>query len=240
MHISERLPRESSRDYALRIIKDNIISLHLEPGCQISENELATEMGLSRTPVREALIELAKVKIIETYPHRKSVVALIDYDLVDESRFMRDVLECAIVEQVCELAVPADLQALEENVRLQKFYLDNYDPENLMWLDNKFHENLFRIARKSQIHSLIQNISIHFDRVRSMSLVSVESQQAAVRDHTEITRQICAGNAELARQQMETHLNRYKFDAVKLQAEFPQYFKRPLTPAKEPDGENKF
>ena len=72
MHISERLPRESSRDYALRIIKDNIISLRLEPGSQISENELATEMGLSRTPVREALIELAKVKIIETYPQRKS------------------------------------------------------------------------------------------------------------------------------------------------------------------------
>ena len=75
MHISERLPRESSRDYALRIIKDNIISLRLEPGSQISENELATEMGLSRTPVREALIELAKVKIIETYPQRKSVVS---------------------------------------------------------------------------------------------------------------------------------------------------------------------
>ena len=50
-------------------------------------------MGLSRTPVREALIELAKVKIIETYPQRKSVVSLIDYDLVDESRFMRDVPE---------------------------------------------------------------------------------------------------------------------------------------------------
>lgn len=41
MHITERLPRESSRDYALRIIKDNIISLRLEPGSQISENELA-------------------------------------------------------------------------------------------------------------------------------------------------------------------------------------------------------
>ena len=225
MHISERLPRESSRDYALRIIKDNIISLRLEPGSQISENELATEMGLSRTPVREALIELAKVKIIETYPQRKSVVSLIDYNLVDESRFMRDVLECAIVEQVCELITPADLQAL---------------PENLMWLDNKFHENLFRIARKSQIHSLIQNISIHFDRVRSMSLVSVESQQAAVRDHGEITRQIRLGNAELARQQMETHLSRYKFDALKLQAEFPQYFKQPPSSARETEAGNKF
>ena len=240
MHISERLPRESSRDYALRIIKDNIISLRLEPGSQISENELATEMGLSRTPVREALIELAKVKIIETYPQRKSVVSLIDYDLVDESRFMRDVLECAIVEQVCELVTPADLQALEENVRLQNFYLDNYDPENLMWLDNKFHENLFRIARKSQIHSLIQNISIHFDRVRSMSLVSVESQPAAVQDHEEITRQIRLGNAEMARQQMETHLSRYKFDALKIQAEFPQYFKQPPSSARETEAGNKF
>ena len=217
MHISERLPRESSRDYALRIIKDNIISLRLEPGSQISENELATEMGLSRTPVREALIELAKVKIIETYPQRKSVVSLIDYDLVDESRFMRDVLECAIVEQVCELVTPADLQALEENVRLQNFYLDNYDPENLMWLDNKFHENLFRIARKSQIHS-----------------------QAAVQDHEEITRQIRLGNAEMARQQMETHLSRYKFDALKIQAEFPQYFKQPPSSARGTEAGNKF
>lgn len=144
------------------------------------------------------------------------------------------------MEQVCELITPADLQALEENVRLQNFYLDNYDPENLMWLDNKFHENLFRIARKSQIHSLIQNISIHFDRVRSMSLVSVESQQAAVRDHGEITRQIRLGNAELARQQMETHLSRYKFDALKIQAEFPQYFKQPPSSARETEAGNKF
>ena len=206
----------------------------------LTESKLMEKYQVSKSPVREALIELAKVKIIETYPQRKSVVSLIDYDLVDESRFMRDVLECAIVEQVCELVTPADLQALEENVRLQNFYLDNYDPENLMWLDNKFHENLFRIARKSQIHSLIQNISIHFDRVRSMSLVSVESQQAAVQDHEEITRQIRLGNAEMARQQMETHLSRYKFDALKIQAEFPQYFKQPPSSARETEAGNKF
>ena len=64
MHISERLPRESSRDYALRIIKDNIISLRLEPGSQISENELATEMGLSRTPVREARLVYGSLNAI--------------------------------------------------------------------------------------------------------------------------------------------------------------------------------
>lgn len=81
MKLLERLPRESGGDYALRTIKENIINLELPPGSQISENELATEMGLSRTPVREALIELSKVKIVDIQPQKKSTIPLIDYDL---------------------------------------------------------------------------------------------------------------------------------------------------------------
>ena len=119
MKILERLPRENGRDYALRVIKDNIIHLNLEPGSQISENELSAKLGLSRTPVREALIELSKVRIIEIQPQKRSVVALIDYDLVEESRFMRNVLECAVVDLVCEMAGPEDVERLRENIRLQ-------------------------------------------------------------------------------------------------------------------------
>ncbi|UQT49404.1 GntR family transcriptional regulator [Flavonifractor plautii] len=52
------------------MLKDNIVRLELKPGSLVSENELAAEMGLSRTPVREALIELSKVKIVEIYPQR--------------------------------------------------------------------------------------------------------------------------------------------------------------------------
>ena len=92
MRLTQRQPRETGRDYALRTIKDNIIHLELAPGSMVSENELAAAMGLSRTPVREALIELSKVKIVEIYPQKGSAVALIDYDLVAESRFMRKVL----------------------------------------------------------------------------------------------------------------------------------------------------
>ena len=121
MKLSNRLPRESGRDYALRTIKENIVSLELAPGSQISENALAAEMGLSRTPVREALIELSKVEIIEIHPQRKSTVPLIDYDLVEESRFMRNLLECAVVELVCDLASPMDIERLNSNIRLQGF-----------------------------------------------------------------------------------------------------------------------
>ena len=224
MQVLERLPRETGRDYALRTIRDNIITLKLEPGSQISENELAAEMNLSRTPVREALIELSKVRIIEIYPQRKSVVSLIDYELVNESRFMRNVLEGAVVQLDCQMATEQDLTRLEENVKLQKFYVDSYFPDNLLKLDNEFHEILFGIARKGQIFTLMQSISIHFDRVRSMALATVKNQKI-VEDHEEIIRVIRSRDEERARTLMEKHLNRYKIDAAEIRAAYPQYFK---------------
>ena len=102
MRITERDPRETGRDYALRTLKDNIIHLELAPGEKVSENELAVQMKLSRTPVREALIELSKVRIVEIYPQRGSVVSLVDHDRVEEARFMRTVLETAVVELMCQ------------------------------------------------------------------------------------------------------------------------------------------
>lgn len=220
----ERLPRESGRDYALRTIKESIINLDLAPGSQISENELAAELGLSRTPIREALIELSKVKIIEIYPQKKSVVSLIDYDMVEESRFMRNLLECAVVELDCQMATPADIHRLQENVRLQNFYLNNFYPDHLMVLDNEFHGILFDVARKSQVFTLMQNISIHFDRVRSMALSSVKNLKI-VQDHEEIVDAIEKKDAARARELMDVHLNRYKIDAAEIREAHPQYFK---------------
>lgn len=223
MHILDRLPRETGREYALRIIKENIINLELAPGSQISENELSAEMGLSRTPVREALIELSKVKIVEIHPQKRSVVSLIDYDLVEESRFMRHLLECAVVQLDCEMASPEDIKRLQENVQLQNFYLDNFYTEQLLPLDNAFHGILFDIARKSQIFSLMSNISIHFDRVRSMALSSVKNLKI-VQDHENIVSAIARRDAAQARDLMEQHLNRYKIDAAAIREKYPQYF----------------
>ena len=224
MKLLERLPRESGGEYALRTIKENIVSLELAPGSQISENELAAEMGLSRTPVREALIELAKVKIVDIQPQKKSTIPLIDYDMVEESRFMRDLLECAVAELDCEMATPADLERLNENIRLQSLYLDDFYSGQLMNLDNQFHGMLFDIAKKSQVFALIQNISIHFDRVRTMALSSVKNTKI-VQDHVDLVDAIARRDGRTARMLMAEHLNRYNIDAAALRAIYPQYFK---------------
>ena len=224
MKLLERLPRESSRDYALRNIKENIINLELAPGSQISENALAAEMGLSRTPVREALIELAKVEIVEIHPQRKSTVPLINYDLVEESRFMRNLLECAVVELVCDMAAPIDLERLNANIRLQNFYLDGYYTNELMALDNQFHGLLFEIAKKSRVFGLIQNISIHFDRVRAMALSSVKDLKV-VQDHQDLVERIRSKDPNAARGMMAAHQNRNRIDAAAIREVYPQYFK---------------
>ena len=118
MRVLERLARETGREYALRVLKENIVGLDLLPGSMLSENEIASCLNLSRTPVREAFIELSKVKIVEIYPQKGSVVSLIDYNMVEEARFMRYVLESAVVELVCQKITPDWIRKLEENVTL--------------------------------------------------------------------------------------------------------------------------
>lgn len=223
MQLLERLPQETDRSYALRTIKENIIDLDLAPGSQISESEICTQMGLSRTPVREALIELSRVKIVKIVPQKKSTVALIDYALVDEACFMRNVLECAVVELDCELAGPEGLRRLEENVKLQRFYFENQNSQMLMELDDQFHAILFSIAQKTQIYEMTRNMLVHFDRVRRMALDSVRDIKI-VEDHAQILEAIRSRDEEQAKQRMQIHLSRYKYDAKAILKEYPEYF----------------
>ncbi|EET62809.1 transcriptional regulator, GntR family [Marvinbryantia formatexigens DSM 14469] len=223
MRLLERYPRENGREYALRVIKNNIIRLELAPGSRVSEKNLADEMGLSRTPVREALIELARGGIVEIYPQRGSVVSLIDYSLVEEARFMRGVMENAVIKLVCEMASPADILKLGENLKLQEFYLDSADNGRLMELDDEFHKLLFDIAQKSRSYLLMQNLTLHFDRVRNMALSAVKELKI-VQDHQAIVEAVRRHDAAEAGALMETHLSRYRIDEEAIRRKYDAKF----------------
>ena len=223
MELTERYPHESGRDYAKRVIRDKIISLELEPGTAISDRELAAWMNLSRTPVREALLDLAKVKIVEIYPQRGSVVAPIDYNLVEEAQFVRSVLEVAVVQLACERATQEQLEQLKENVALQEFYYQHGSSERLLEMDDEFHRLLFQIAGRMQAYEMMRSITVHFDRVRSLA-VSAVKEHLWMSDHREIYEAVAAHDQEAARQLMEKHLNRYKVDETALREQYPQYF----------------
>lgn len=224
MYITERYERENGRDYAMRILKENIVRLELAPGMVISDRELAAQLGLSRTPVREALLDLAKVKIVDIYPQRGSEIALVDYTLVEEARFVRSVLETAVVEVVCSVITKEQLEQLDTHINLQKFYQQQDAKEKLMELDNEFHQMLFQIAHKNQAFDMMQSLTIHFDRVRNMSLNTVKEQKW-VQDHRQIYEAIRDNDPALARSRMEKHLRRYQIDEAAVRDKYPKYFK---------------
>lgn len=224
MYITKQHPYENGRDYAIRILKDNIVRLELAPGSMINARELAAELNLSRTPVREALLELAKTKIVEVYPQSGSVVAPIDYELIDEATFVREVLETAVVELACRVVTPEGLKNLEQNVKLQEFYRRDKDIEKLLELDNEFHREMFRIAGRLQAYDLMKSITVHFDRVRNMSLNAVKDFKL-VDDHRAVLEAVKNHDGPRARREMEKHLERYKVDEEAIRRMYPEYFK---------------
>lgn len=223
MQVTERYPHESGRDYAQRIIRENIIRLELEPGAVISDRELAADMNLSRTPVREALLDLAKVKIVEIYPQKGSVVALIDYNMVEEAQFVRSVLETAVVRLVCAQASEEQARQLKENVALQEFYYQHGSGERLLEMDDEFHKLLFQIAGRMQAYEMMKSITVHFDRVRSLAVAGVK-EKLWMSDHKKISEAVEAHDGEEAARLMEVHLKRYKVDENTLREQYPRYF----------------
>ncbi len=223
MKKTEKHDRETNREYALRVIKDNIVKMQLAPGCMISEQDIANELNLSRTPVHEAMQELSSTKIIEILPQRGSRVSLIDMDLVDEAIFVRSTIECAITEMACEQATPRDLQELEENVTLQQFYYEKNNIDRIMELDNAFHEILYRITKKMQCHYMVRLISIHYDRIRELHLHSF-NPELIIKEHKDILESIKNKDCEGAKNAISKHLSRKHIQEDEIKKKYPQYF----------------
>ena len=225
MKLPERLPRETGRDYALRVLKENIVNLEIAPGSQISENELSAALGISRAPIREALSELEKVKIVEIQPQKKTSVLLSDPVLVEEARFMRSTLEDAVIGEVCMQRTEQDLFRLEENLTLQDLAFRSNALDQVMIKDNEFHRYFFEISRKPEIYQLMQTLQIHFDRVRNLTLYTIIDRKI-LEEHKEIFRCIREQDVENARIRLRAHLERVQVDSSVVRKAYPQYFKQ--------------
>ncbi|MCC8060077.1 MAG: GntR family transcriptional regulator [Clostridiales bacterium] len=223
MEVTKRQTSENGRDYALRVLRENIIDLTLKPGSMVNEKELALKLGISRTPVREALQELARSEIIKILPQRGIQISLIDYNFVEEIQFCRNSLENAVLNLLCSSNIAEeDRKILEENVMLQEFHLDNR--EKLMELDDRFHRELFRIAGKAHLYEMMQSYSIHFDRVREMALHTVKDLKI-VNDHRQIYEAVVRQDAVSAKTCMNEHLSRYHMDEKRIREMYPkEYF----------------
>jgi len=217
------LNKETARQYAFRQISDNIINLELAPGRTVSGKDLALELGISRTPVMEALQELSIGKLVEIYPQRGCIISKINFDTIEETAFVRRTLEKAIVEELCETIDEAGILKLQNNIELQEFYLYKNDSKKILQLDNEFHHAIFTMSNKEQTYKLMKSIQGYFDRIRALSLNGVKDIQI-VTDHKAILNALKARDKVLSGEFVIKHLSRYKLDKKEIMEKNPEYF----------------
>ena len=223
MIILERTSSEKARAYAIRVLLYHIIHLELPPGSAVSENELSEALSLSRTPVREALIELNRTRLVEIFPQKGSYITKIDYDLVEECRFIRLAMENAVLHLVCQGIPDTYAEALSQNIEEQRQAEAEKKQDKLFELDNHFHRLIFESVNKVWSYQIITEQMFHFDRLRALSFKS-DYENYTVRDHEDIFYAITRHDSEMAQMLMSRHLNRHRLKKSELLERYPEYF----------------
>ena len=222
--VLNRLPRESARDYVVRVLVENIVNTRLEPGEQLCEPELCQQLGVSRTPFREAELELAQRRLIEIRPKIGTYVTFIDEELVEEVRHLRSVLEAEIAAMACRLLTNDQIDQLWENLAVWQMYIQRSQEEKIFLLDKQFHRMLYLLCGRKYWYELVENIAPHFDRTTILS-VRCRPTLGIQQDHEELLRAIEARDEARARQIASQHMNRYTENIAAIRAAFPSYFK---------------
>jgi DNA-binding GntR family transcriptional regulator len=213
------------RDYVHDTLKKSIMELKLEPGRFISEKEVVEMLKVSRTPIREAFVKLSQEELIETIPQKGSFISLIDMEMVEESRFVRETLERAVVRQACDLLSAEQVLQLQNLISLQELCVQEKNYTRLIELDEEFHRTIMVGCGKARTWALLQQLSTHYYRVRILRLAASDDWQIIVAQHRAIVQAIREKNPDAAEQEMREHLTRVKLEKDKLKEKYPGYFK---------------
>lgn len=223
----ERYPQESNREYVYRLVKMNIMNLKIAPGSTLSEKDIASTLGVSRTPVREAFIQLSREYLLDVLPQKGTYVSLIDLQNVEESKFLRENIEYAVVEIVCTTFPSEMLFELQSNIALQELCLREKKFIKFYELDEDLHRIIYAGAQKARTWIMLQQMHAHYNRVRRLNIAGGYDLPRVLEQHQALVTAICDQNVELGKQTIELHLNKVNLDIKDLLQDYGHYFKQP-------------
>lgn len=220
------MSRENSNAaYAYKILKRNIFELNLKPGSELSEKVIGEKLGMSRTPIREALILLKHDKLVESIPQKGTFVTKISAQKVLEAKVLRVALETAAFERVIDKVDEKFLDDLKMNIKMQKVFCEgNRSYLEFHKIDNEFHRMIFEKAGIPGLWELALNGTGHYQRVRVLNAKNKISNLSVVNEHEMIMEALEKKDIESLRTMLEEHLGRTLLKLQKLENENPEYF----------------
>lgn len=217
-------PGESTRDRVYASLRDAITAAQLEPGRRLSENELAGELGVSRTPIREALALLREERLVAIVPQLGTFVTLISPRAVEDAAFVREALECASVRLAALRVGDEQLEDLEANIEMQERAVARGDAARFDRLDHALHRLLSVASGRPIAWALAQRANGQLDRVRRLSLPDPGFLADMLGEHRDVVAAVAAHDPDAAEAAMRHHVRMVTSLLGAIRRAHPEYF----------------
>lgn len=199
---------ESLAEKAYVAIRRLIVTLELGPGSVINERELVEQLGIGRTPVREALRRLAQEGLVEVYPRRGMFVTDVDVRNLALISEVRAALEPEAARLAAERATDAERAELQE--LLGELAGGGSDDHALMALDERIHRAVYRCARNDLLEATLEQYYVLALRIWTIALDRQHELKDAVQEHRALLEAIHDGDGERAAATMRAHVEDFE------------------------------
>jgi DNA-binding GntR family transcriptional regulator len=217
-----RTATAASRIYA--DLRAELVSLQRRPGEAVSEAEIALSYGVSRTPVREAILKLSDEGLVEIFPQSGINVSRISIAALPEAIVVRRALEETTTRMTAERATASQILTLHSVVERQREADVAHDRDAFHQADELFHATIAEIAGYPGIWKLILQVKVNVDRFRQLTLPQAGRMAAVISEHERILSAIEAHDADRAAAAMAKHIERLLGDIAALRHINPEFF----------------
>ncbi len=197
------------RDVVFETLRDAIITQVLKPGERLMEIQLAEEMGVSRTPVREAIRKLELEGLVVMVPRKGAYVAGVSMKDIHEVYEVRAALEMLAVTLAAERITDEELDALERQVLRESEAESDHDEhalDNIIYIDSSFHDIIYQAAHNQRLVQFVNILQEQLQRFRAASLSRPGRSKTALDEHKQIVEALAERNGELAAKLAKEHI----------------------------------
>lgn len=195
------------RDHVHRTLRTAILSGRFEPGERVNERQLAEQLGVSTTPIKEALRQLEAEDLVETLP-RRGVLIRFDAGWAEEMIFARAALESMIAHLAAKRITKDDAAKIDATVALMQKATESGLADELIALNETFHDQIHVASRCQYLSRMIERQQFYDASIRRVIHSDPQERDKALAEHSAIAAAIISGNSDQAERTMRDHVVR--------------------------------
>ncbi len=196
-------------------IQNDILNGKYEPGDSLTETRLCDELGVSRTPVREAIRQLELEGLVQSIPNKGATVNGISMKDIDDIYKIRIVLEGIAARWATEKITDAEIDELKNVVDLQEFYTQKNDIEQLMKYDSKFHDIVYKASKSMPLMHTLSTFHHYVQRARNLSFATPGRALKVLKEHEAILKAISERKPDEAEKLTTDHVKNASINMIK-------------------------